>query len=360
MATATDDAYRRARATFRWRLPARYNIGVDVCDKWGARDPCRPAILTKQSDRLLELTTFGALRRDSNRLAAAFYRLGLRRADRIAILLPQSPEVVIAHAASAKIGALSLPLAALFGPDALAYRLAHSGARAIVLDAAGLAKVETIRGDLPALEVILCVDGATGGVLGWDETLAREGDDFIAVESSPDDPAMMIYTSGTTGPPKGAVHGHRVLLGHLPGLRFAHRGLPQPGDRMWTPADWAWAGGLLNALLPSLSLGLPVVAWPHERFVPQDALELMSELGVRNAFLPPTALRMLRAAHRPGERYSLPLRSIMSAGETLGARDLSMGRACLRLPDRRALWSDGMQSCPRLLRQPRRVASRAP
>jgi acetyl-CoA synthetase len=104
----------------------------------------------------------------------------------------------------------------------------------------------------------------------------------------------MIYTSGTTGPAKGALHGHRVLLGHLPGVEMPHEFLPQPGDRLWTPADWAWAGGLLNVLLPGLHFGVPVVAKKTEKFDPEEAFRLMAAMEVRNTFVPPTALRMLR------------------------------------------------------------------
>ncbi|MDQ0396318.1 AMP-binding protein [Labrys monachus] len=303
---------------FRWNLPARYNIGIDVCDKWAAREPDRLAVLRRLPGGGTERFTFGALREASDRLALALRRLGVGKGDRVAVLLPQSPTVVTAHVAAAKLGAVSLPLAVMFGPDALAFRLRDSGAKALLLDEGGLAKLDAIEGGLPDLETVISVDGQRGAVLGLDRLLVQAWGDFAPVASGPDDPALMIYTSGTTGQPKGAVHGHRVVPGHVPGLRFAHPDLGLAGDLIWTPADWAWAGGLLNVLLPSLSLGVPVVAGLHAKFAADDALALLSDLGVRNAFLPPTALRMLQAAHRPGEVYRTALRSIMSAGETLG------------------------------------------
>src|SRR5690606_15312340 len=146
-----------------------------------------------------------------------------------------------------------------------------------------------------------------------------------------DDPAMMIYTSGTTGPPKGALHGHRVLPGHLPGIQMVQEFLPQPGDLFWTPAAWAWAGGLLNALLPALACGVPVVAQKLEKFDPEKALALMADLGVRNAFIPPTALKILRTVDRPRERFALSLRTIGSAGEALGREAYEWSRAALGL-----------------------------
>ncbi len=175
------------------------------------------------------------------------------------------------------------------------------------------------------------VDGPGGGVEGFFETLARASPEFAPVNTSADDPALMVYTSGTTGPPKGALHAHRVLLGHLPGIEVPHEFLPQPGDRFWTPADWAWAGGLLNVLLPGLHYGVPVVAARHEKFDPEEAFALMAKLTVRNAFIPPTALRMLRSAPHPQGRHDIRLRSVGSGGEALGAETYEWGKSALGL-----------------------------
>jgi acetyl-CoA synthetase len=166
-------------------------------------------------------------------------------------------------------------------------------------------------------------------VLGFAETLARASPSFAPADTGPDDPAMMIYTSGTTGPPKGALHGHRVLLGHMPGVELPHDFMPQPGDRMWTPADWAWAGGLLDVLLPALSLGVPVVAKKFEKFDPEEAFALMAAAEIRNAFIPPTALRMLRSAGKPKQKLSL--RTLGSGGESLGIETYEWGRSALGL-----------------------------
>jgi acetyl-CoA synthetase len=251
--------------------------------------------------------------------------------DRVAILLPQSPEVAAAHIAIYKLGGIALPLATLFGVDALSYRLQNSGARAIVTNAAGLAKLNEIRNDLPDLKLALSVDGPGEGAIGLHDSLARAAPDFTPVDSGADDPAMMVYTSGTTGPPKGALHGHRVLLGHLPGVEMHHEFLPQAGDRLWTPADWAWAGGLLNVLLPGLHHGVPVVARRFERFDPEEAYALMASAEVRNAFIPPTALRMLRAVPPPQGRHAVRLRTVGSGGEMLGAETLEWGRSAFGL-----------------------------
>ena len=321
--------YDRLVAAFRWRIPERYNIGVDVCDRWAVRDPARVAILDVARDGRIAPVTYGALREASNRLANVLAAHGVAAGDRVAILLSQGPEAATAHVAVYKLGAVAVPLATLFGIDALGYRLGDAGARALVTEAAGLAKLAGIRADLPELRVAISIDGPAHDAIGWTEALSRASPAFTPADTAADDPALMIYTSGTTGPPKGALHAHRVLLGHLPGVQMPHEFLPQPGDLLWTPAEWAWIGGLVNVLLPGLHFGVPVVARKFEKFDPEAAFRLMADLKVRNAFIPPTALRMLRTVANPRVRFDLALRSIGSGGETLGAETFAWGREAL-------------------------------
>jgi acetyl-CoA synthetase len=313
--------------SFRWQVPPHYNIGVDVCDRWAELAPERTAILDVGADGRVDEISYGALRADSNRLANVLAARGIKRGDRVAILLPQSPAVVLGHVAIYKRGAIALPLAMLFGVDAIAYRLKDSGARALITNAQGLAKLADARAALEGLDLVLSIDGAADGAEDFQALLGRATSDFVPVATASDDPALMVYTSGTTGPPKGALHAHRVLLGHLPGIEFPHEFLPQAGDRFWTPADWAWAGGLLNVLLPGLHYGVPVVAHKFEKFDPERAFALMARMEVRNAFIPPTALRMLRSV--PAPKRGLRLRSVGSGGEALGAETYEWGKAAL-------------------------------
>ncbi len=318
-----DDVYNQ----FRWQVPARYNIGVDVCDRWAASEPERLAILHARPDGREDAITYGWLRETSNRLANVLRAHGVARGDRVAILLPQMPEVAASHIAIYKLGGIALPLAVLFGVDALAYRLQNSGAAALITNTAGLARIADIRKELPDLKFILSLGGAGEDALDFSDALSRASSDFTPVDTSADDPAMMVYTSGTTGQPKGALHGHRVLIGHLPGVEIHHDFFPQAGDRIWTPADWAWAGGLLNVLLPGLHYGVPVVARRFEKFDPDEAFALMARAKIRNAFIPPTALRMLRAAPNPRGRHDINMRSIGSGGEMLGAETYEWGKS---------------------------------
>jgi acetyl-CoA synthetase len=317
--------YDQLRARFSWRVPARYNIAVDVCDRW-ARDPDRLALIHKQADGSLARYSFLDLQRGSNRLANLLAARGIGRGERVGILLPQAPETALAHLATYKLGAIAVPLFTLFGPEALEFRLRDSGARALVTDGGGLAKLAEIEDRLPELAVVLSVDGATERALDLHGQMARASDSFRPVDTGADEPALIIYTSGTTGPPKGALHAHRVLLGHLPGVELPQELFPQPGDLIWTPADWAWIGGLLDVLLPAWHHGVPVLAHRFAKFDPEQAFQLMAEVGVRNAFLPPTALKMMRRVADPRGRWRYRLRSIGSGGETLGQELLDWGR----------------------------------
>jgi acetyl-CoA synthetase len=323
--------YETLRARFRWSLPARFNIGLAICDDWARREPARPALI-EWTPKGLVIHSYEAIRQASNRLAHAMRRQGIGAGERVALLLPQSPETLIAHLAIYKLGAIALPLAALFGRDALEYRLTNSGAAAVVTDARGVAKMREIGSiNLLDLRLVWSSDGADGSARDLKADMAAESPEFEAIDTGADDPALMIYTSGTTGLAKGALHGHRVLLGHIPGVQFPHEFLPQPRDRMWTPADWAWAGGLLNVLLPSLYLGVAVVCRRFERFDPEAALALIDEAEIRNAFIPPTALRMLRAIEEPRKKFKLDLRTLASGGESLGAEVYEWGRRAFGL-----------------------------
>ena len=318
--------YEDVRTDFAWDIPRHYNIGVDVSDRWAAHEPDRVAIIHVESDGSHRLVSYGELATQSNRLANALQTRGVARGDRIGVLLPQSPETAIAHIAAYKLGAIAVPLFALFGPDALQFRLSDAGAKVVITNAAGAEKLIPLRAELPSLHFILSVDGKAPGVQDFSRAVAEADASFTAVDTEADDPALIIYTSGTTGNPKGALHAHRVLPGHLPGVEMSHGFLPEPGDRIWTPADWAWIGGLLDVLLPALHHGIPVVSHRFAKFTGEAAFKLMRETGVRNAFLPPTALKLMRAATSADPSLKLEMRSVASGGETLGPELLQWGR----------------------------------
>jgi acetyl-CoA synthetase len=319
-------SYEAAREGFRWEIPAHYNMGVDVADKHAAKDPASLALIDLDPAGGVAEYSFGDLRSLSNRLANVLRAKGLERGDRVAILLPQTLETVVGHIAAYKAGMIAVPLFILFGEDALEYRLQASGAKAVITNAENLPKIAAIRERLPELTLVLSIDGVEEGPEDFHGLLDAASDDFEPVATAADDPALLIFTSGTTGPPKGALHAHRVLLGHLPGVEFMHDFFPRPRDRFWTPADWAWVGGLMDVLMPALHHGITVVSYRARKFDPEEAFRLMADHEVRNAFLPPTALKLMRQVADPRERWNYALRSVFTGGETMGTELLDWGR----------------------------------
>lgn len=320
--------YEETYQSFEWQIPEAYNIGVDICDKWAEADPGRIAIVDINANNRSTDYSFGDLRDRSNQLANALGALGVTDAgafgDRVGVLLPQSFETAVAHVAVAKMGCISIPLFTLFSEEALLHRLRDSGAKAVITNAEGAAKIALIRDRLPALRAIVTTDRPEGDQLSFDAICDAQGAAFTPRPTRADDPAILIYTSGTTGNPKGALHGHRVLLGHLPGVEVSHNYLPAPGDRIWTPADWAWIGGLLDVLLPALHHGITVVACRFAKFRAETAFALIRETGVRNVFLPPTALKIMRQLPDAASQ-GVRLRSVASGGETLGKELIKWG-----------------------------------
>ncbi|ABE31559.1 AMP-binding enzyme family protein [Paraburkholderia xenovorans LB400] len=325
--------YESLTANFAWQIPARYNIGVDVCDKW-ADGSGRLALIYEDPEGTATRYTFDELKALSDRFANALLAAGAQRGDRIGIFLSQSVETAIAHLAAYKAGMVAVPLFALFGVDAIEHRLGDSGAVALITDHGGVQKVDEIRAALPSLRNVFSVDidrdngDPHAPVRSFWHALKSAPAGFTPVDTGADDPAVIIYTSGTTGKPKGALHGHRVLPGHLPGVEMSQQGFPAHATLIWTPADWAWIGGLFDVLLPSWHHGVPVLARRFAKFDGEAAFDLMARHAVSHTFLPPTALKMMRGVERP-ERWSLALRSVASGGESLGEELIGWGRKAL-------------------------------
>jgi acetyl-CoA synthetase len=312
------DRYDELYRGYRWQVPARFNM-AEACCRRHAADRGRLCLYWEDESGATSAWTYWDLQVHANRLSNALAALGVKRGDRVGIILPQRPETVIAHVACYQMGAVAMPLSILFGPDALEYRLQNSETVAVFVDPASLPNLAAIRDRLPDLKHVVGVAGAVeSGVVGWERLLEQASWRFTPVDTSAEDPALLIYTSGTTGPPKGALKPQRVMIGNLPGFEYSHDVFPQPGDLFWSPADWAWTGGLMDALLPTMYHGYPILGY-RGRFDPEKAFHLCEKYQVRNAFLFPTALKMMmKAVPEPRRRYDLALRSIMSAGEAVG------------------------------------------
>jgi acetyl-CoA synthetase len=354
--SADADRYAALHSTFRWHVPKQFNIAEVCCTRWARDTPEAVAIRWEHEDGRRVDFTYGQLQRDANRLSNALRRLGVQRGDRVAIVMPQRFETAVAHIAIYQIGAVAMPLSMLFGPEALEYRFNHSATQVALVDESAIANVRAVRAAAPGLKTVVAVGGAQGlGDIDWTAALAAERARFTAVKTHADEAAVLIYTSGTTGPPKGALVPHRAMIGNLTGFVCSQNGfgfaVPHPAAEgraskaadapnalsspsapsagvppaqrqsdavFWSPADWAWTGGLMDALLPTLYFGREIVAF-QGRFAPERAFELLQRHGVTHSFLFPTALKaMMKAVPKPAQRYRLRLRAIMSAGEAVG------------------------------------------
>ena len=320
------DRYHELHRGWRWDVPERLNIAQVCCGRWAA-DRSRFALYWEDESGQTAKYTFWDVQREANRLSNALAALGVRRGDRVALILPQRPETAIAYMAIFQMGAIALPLSHLFGPDALEYRMAFAGASVAIVEPATIANLWAVKDRLGSLKHVIGVGGAREtGVHSYESLVQKANSEFEKTDTSANDPALIIYTSGTTGPPKGALEAHRLMIGNLPGFVYSHDFFPQPGDLFWSPADWAWAGGLMDALLPSWYFGIPILGY-RGRFDAEKAYYLLEKYRVRNSFLFPTALKfMMKAVPNPKSRFDISLRSVMSAGESVGVTVIEWAR----------------------------------
>jgi acetyl-CoA synthetase len=327
---AAGDGYEALHSQFRWQVPERFNM-AEVCARRWAANPAhaaQTAVIACAPDQPDRHHSYAELQDQANRLSNALMALGVQRGDRVAIVMPQRFETAVAYMAVLQMGAVGMPLSQLFGPEALEFRLQDSEAVAAICDASTLAAVQAVSAHCPLLHTVMAVDAQAqrGAALDWAAVLAQQPAKFRLVSTLADEAAVLIYTSGTTGNPKGALVPHRALIGNLTGFvcsqnwfGFDPSDAAKPSQAVfWSPADWAWTGGLMDALLPTLYFGRPIVGY-NGRFSPQTAFELLQRHQVTHSFLFPTALKaMMKAFPTPQDHYRLQLQGLMSAGEAVG------------------------------------------
>ena len=314
------DQYQGLYHSFQWLVPTQFNIAEMCCYQWASNpsDARRIALHCEDESGSRDIWSYGRLAQAANQLANGLVRMGLGAGDRLAIILGQRAETVVAHMAAYAIGAITVPLPTRISPDVLTDRLLDAEPRAAIVDMASGEETLSALDRAPSVQQIVSIDFADERTIPWRSLLARQPSEFRRTTTKASDPALLLYTAGTTSTPKGVLLSHAALIGNLPGFVSTQDWFPQPDDIFWSPADWSSSIGLMAALLPTLYFGMPVVA-TNQRHTPESALAVMERYAVTNALLSPTDINaMMKAVPQPRSHHQLALRSLAISGAPLG------------------------------------------
>ncbi len=303
----SDPSYEELCATHRWDVPARYNIAADVCDKH-PRD--KRAMVWESFDGTVRELDWGELQDLANQAAHTLSERGVRRGDRVAVVLPATPETAAIFFGVWKLGAILLSMSVLYGDDGIRHRLLDSEASLLVTDDDNAHRFER--------------EWAPDVLVVGPDTLAGASTEPVVADTSADDPAQLYYTSGTTGLAKGIVHAHRYILGHE---EFTYCHQVQDGELFHGMGEWAWAAGIAPLLGPWRLGAVQVVYRREGGFDPHRQLAFLSRHGVTNVFTTPTAMRSMMAVEGAGARYPQSFRRVCSAGEPLNPEAIRWFRA---------------------------------
>jgi acetyl-CoA synthetase len=297
MSTSTITSYEEARAQHRWSVPERYNIAADVCDR---HPPDKVAMIHEDSSGKVRRVSWGALQDSANRFANVLVAHGVQKGDRVAMLLPPTPETAGAFFGTWKVGAILLSMSVLYGDAGIRHRLTDSQAKVLVTNAANADRIER-----SLVQNLLILD---------DELLARGGTTFDTFDTAADDPAQLYYSSGTTGLAKGILHAHRYILAHE---EFVYCHDVRDNEVFHGMGEWAWAAGICPLLGPWRMGAVQAVYQREGGFDPHKQLDFLSRHEVTNVFGTPTAIRAMMSIGDAGTRYPQKFRIVCSAGEPL-------------------------------------------
>ena len=303
---------------YRIGMPLNANIAADTIGRFarGNRSD-HLALIHENLDRSIEEYTYAELDDLASRFAVYLVGLGVERGDPVAIHTAQSPQTAIAHMAVYKLGALALTLSHLYRPDAIAHVLNDSKAKVIITNADYWAALRDRLDQVGTLRHRIVFGRTESGEISFSDCLKTSSEGFEPVITKTEDPALLMYTSGSTGMPKGLIHAHRIIHAYIPSLTLVfNMELNYPNGIFWSPADWAWVGGLLDLALPAWQHGQTVVS-TNQRFTAEWAFEFMERHQVTHSFMTPTAVKRIAEIREPRKRWNLATRVICTGGESL-------------------------------------------
>ena len=305
-------------ARYRIGIPLHANIAADTVGRFARNEKANHlALIHENDDGSVERYTFAKLDELACRFAVFLNEIGVKRGESVAIHTAQSPQTAIAHMAIYKIGAVALTLSHLYGPDAIAHVISDSKTKVLVTNSDYWGKLRSRCSSLGSLEHRIVHGSCESGEYNFEDCLTRSAENFEPVITATEDPALLMYTSGSTGMPKGLIHSHRIIHAYLPTLTLVYNlELNYPNAVFWSPADWAWVGGLLDLALPAWQHGQTVVS-TNQRFAAKWAFEFMQRHGVTHSFMTPTALKRLAEIPNPRKTWNLSMRVICTGGESL-------------------------------------------
>lgn len=312
-----DRDYETARASYRPQIPEHFNFAFDVLDV-RAREADKTALLAiNVPDDTTTAVTYSELSEASAKFAQALMALGLERGDSACVVIGREPSWHKVLFGCMKAGVISMPGTNLLTGKDIAYRVNQAGAKAVIVSAMHVDKVNSIRSECPTLEHLIVIGDAPEGWLSF-ETLCAEQDGTLTAEDvapfAATDTMMIYFTSGTTALPKMVPRDHGYALAHAAtGLFWMDL---RESDVHWTLTDTGWAKAAWGLLFPQMLIGCTTVLYDAPGLDVDAHLEAFAKIGVTTFCGPPTVYRLF--AQKDLSKYDLSsLRRCLGAGEPL-------------------------------------------